>query len=94
MKALVEQTYTKHGTMVYGRPLWTYAFKTHSMDYPSAPITPVSEEELYRLSGQILGTLRILGYTTRLSLRSLFQILLSENFLEFYTTIMSFIQCM
>ena len=63
LKALVEQTYTKHGTMVYGWPLWTYAFKTHSMDYPSAPITPVSEE-LYRLSGQILGTLIILGYTT------------------------------
>lgn len=64
LKALVEQTYTKHETMVYGWPLWTYVFKTHSMDYPSAPITPVSEEELYRLSGQILGTLIILGYTT------------------------------
>lgn len=30
----------------------------------TTPITPVSEEELYRLSGQILGTLIILGYTT------------------------------
>lgn len=40
LKAVVEQTYTKHGTMVYGWPLWTYVFKTHSMDYPVVPQLP------------------------------------------------------
>lgn len=30
----------------------------------STPVTPISEEELYRLSGQILGTFIIFGYTT------------------------------